>query len=587
MALPNRFPGIFRPSELRTFPMRAVRQVRDRVREDGDTLKHPAFLATAAAVLAAGITLGALLWVSHGQRIEEGHAQANDLSRLLEEQTARSFQAVDLVLQGMADTARTFTVPGHDEAYQELLTRRLKALPYVRAQFVIGADGFITNDTDHPSTPRVSLADREYFRFHRNNPADELHIGKPLRSRSVNRWFVSVSRRVDRPDGSFGGIVVAAVEPAFFDGFFGELHLQGNDTINLLHADGILIARAPTGQAIVGQDFASLKLFSEFLPHNPTGTYTAVSQADGVERIVSYRAVPGLPLVVTVALGRDAILADWKASTLASAGGFAIVAALGLVVALSTIRRRAERRLAQERALATQKLEMLGQMTGGVAHDFNNVIAVASANLALAGKHLGDPDRLWQHLDGASKALERGAGLTGRLLGFARHRSLEVTAGDANELLRALEPMLRQAVGSGVSLSLDLAPRLSACLVDRTQFDAALLNLVINARDAMPNGGSIAIATSSWTEPEGSDTLEFGSYVRVLVRDSGTGMTPAQARRAFEPLFSTKGERGTGLGLSQVHGFLRRIGGDSRITSRPSEGTTVELLFPCAPRSGP
>jgi signal transduction histidine kinase len=565
--------------------MRAMRQLRDRAREDGDTLRHPAFLATVAAVLAVGIVLAALLWMSHGLKIEEGHARANDLSRLLEEQTARSFQAVDLVLQSMADTARTFTVPEHDEAYQELLTRRLKALPHVRALFVIGANGFITHDTDHPSTPRVSLADREYFRFHRDNPADALHIGKPLRSRSVNRWFVSVSRRVDRPGGSFGGIVVAAVEPAFFDAFFGELHLQGNDTINLLHADGTLIARAPTGQAMVGQDFASLKLFSELLPQSRNGTYSAVSQADGVERIVSYRSVPGLPLVVTVALGRDAILADWTASALASAGGFAVVTVLGLAVAFGTIRRRAERRLAQERALATQKLEMLGQMTGGVAHDFNNVIAVASANLALAGKHLGDVDRLRQHLDGASKALERGAGLTGRLLGFARHRSLEVSAGDANELLRALEPMLRQAAGSDVSLALDLAPDLSACLVDRAQFDAALLNLVINARDAMPDGGSIDIATSSWTEPEGSDSLEPGSYIRILVRDSGTGMTPAQARRAFEPLFSTKGERGTGLGLSQVHGFLHRIGGDARIASRPGEGTTVELLFPCAPRT--
>jgi two-component system NtrC family sensor kinase len=396
---------------------------------------------------------------------------------------------------------------------------------------------------------------------------------------------VSASRRVGDPDGGLGGIVAAAIEPAFYDTFLGELHLAPYDTINLLHTDATLIARAPAGQGVVGQKFSSLTLFSEYLPRNPSGTYTAISQIDGRPRIVSYRTVRGLPLVVTVALSREDVLANWKSSAYASVAGFALTVLFSLAIAFVAIQRRIERRVAEERALATQRLEMLGQMTGGITHDFNNLISVASANLALAERHLDDPSRLRMHIAALHETLDRGATLTARLLTFARRRSLEMTAEDANGLLRALEPMLRQAAGSGVSLALRLAPDLPPCLVDRAQFDAALLNLIINARDAMPDGGTIAIATTSWSEPAGAPTLRPGPYVRVQVRDTGSGMAPADLMRAFEPLFSTKGDKGTGLGLAQVYGFMRHIGGDARISSQPGAGTTVELLFPCAPGS--
>lgn len=558
-----------------------VRRALARVVEKGTVVRHPAFLATAAALLVAGMVLAAVLRASHTRALEAGHARASELSRLLEEQTLRSVQAVDLILQGMADTMRTSSIPEHDEAFQQVLAKRLGVLPHVRALFVIGADGFITHDTDHPATPRVSLADREYFKVHESDSSVGLYIGRPLLSRSVNRWFVSVSRRVDRPDGSFGGIVAAAVEPAFYDRFFGELRLVPGDVINLLHADATLIARAPIGSESVGQRFASLKLFTEHLPRSRSGTYVAFSQVDGLERIVSYRAVKNLPLVVTVALSREEVLADWRASASWSVGAFLLIGGLGLVVAHGFVQRRLERRLARQRASAMQRLGMLGQMTGGIAHDFNNLLAVASMRLTLVEEHMADPSRMTVHVRALREALDRSAGLTARLLAFARHQSPEPTAEDANALLRSLEPMLRQAAGAGVALTLDLADGLLPVLVDRAQFDAALLNLVINARDAMPDGGTITIATTSWIEPEPSPSLKPGSYVRVLVRDTGTGMAPADLRRAFEPLFTTKGDHGTGLGLAQVHGFMHHIGGDVRITSRPGTGTTVELLFPC------
>ncbi|HEX2727419.1 MAG TPA: histidine kinase dimerization/phospho-acceptor domain-containing protein, partial [Beijerinckiaceae bacterium] len=446
--------------------IKAVDKVFDWAWDARSVVRHPAFLATLAALFVAGILLAIFLRMSHVRELDGGRARAVTLSRLLEEQTVRSFQAVDLVLQSMADAVRSFAIPEHDPAFQAMLTHRLKIMPHVRTLFVVGADGFITHDTNHPQTPRVPLADREYFKVHEADPSAGLHIGRPLVSRAVNRWFVSVSRRVDRPDGSFGGIVVAAVEPDFYERFLAELHVDPNDTISLLHSDATLIARAPAGLDVVGQKFTSLALFSEHLPRSPSGTYTATSRIDGRQRIVSYRTISGLPLVVTVALSREAILAGWTAYTYTSIVAFLLFAILSLAIAFTACRRRIEASMAQERALTAQKLEMLGQMTGGIAHDFNNLMAVASANLTLAERHIEDPSRFRMHVRALRETIDRGANLTARLLAFARRQSLEVTAEDANELLGALEPILRQAAGARLTLTLRLCPNLPLCLTD-------------------------------------------------------------------------------------------------------------------------
>ncbi|CAD7053750.1 two-component sensor histidine kinase [Pseudorhizobium halotolerans] len=545
-----------------------------------EELLHPAFLTITLVLLLSAAVLAFVLRASFVRTLDAGAERASTLSRLLQEQTAGSIQSIDLVLQSMVDAVSTFRIPEHDAEFQRLLDKRLRVLPHVRALYVIGADGFITHDTDHPATPRVTLADRDYFRFHRSYSADALHISEPLISRSTQRWFVSVSRRIGRSDGGFGGIAVAALEPAFFDRLFSELSLSENDAINFLHADGTLIARSPTGQEFVGQNFATSRLFTELLPQERSGSYSVVSEADGVERIVSYRRVAGYPLVVTVALSRSDLLANWKTVAIATTTGFLLLTALVLLVTLRTIRNRREQRLAHERALTTQKLEMLGQMTGGIAHDFNNVVAVALAGLTMIRKHLDNPSRAGPLLDETEKAVHRGADIAARLLTFARHRELVVQPGDLNAQIRSLEPMLKQAAGSSVSLELELAEDVPECLLDNVQFDAALLNLVINARDAMPQGGSITICTRSHPttdKPQQSST----SFACVQVRDTGSGMTPEDMQRAFEPLFSTKGEKGTGLGLSQVQFFMHQIGGQARLSSELGKGTTVELLFPC------
>jgi two-component system NtrC family sensor kinase len=548
----------------------------------GRNLRHPAFLSTAAALLAVGALMAAALRVTYRREINDAQVRAANLAHLLEEQTIRNFQAVDLVLQGIADAVRSLRLPEHDPTFQEGLKRRLEFLPHVRALFVIGADGFIIHDTDHPSTPRVTLADRGYFKAHQRDATLGLHIGTPVLSRSIHRWFVSVSRRIERPDGSFGGIAVAAVEPAFYGKFYSELQLGPQDAVSLFHADGTLIARAPESLGLVGKKQPGLKLFEEHLPKKPRGTFISSKWIDGETHIVSYRTVGGNPLVVAAAVSLDAFLADWSRTVYAAVFGFALVAALSLTTASIVVQRRLELGDARRRVLATQRLEALGQMTGGIAHDFNNLLAVLDAGLRQVERHVADPTKVQTYIAAARQALARGSGLTSQLLAFAKRQDLKITTANLNSLLRELEPMLRQAAGSRVSITCSLDPNLPSCRVDRTQFDAALLNLVINARDAMPNGGSVEISTAHWTEPRQSNLLKPGRYVCVRVRDTGSGIPRELLSTVFEPFFTTKGDRGTGLGLAQVYGFMRQIGGDVRVSSEVGVGTTIDLLFPVA-----
>ncbi|WP_448189994.1 PAS domain-containing protein [Azospirillum sp. sgz301742] len=268
---------------------------------------------------------------------------------MLEEQTVRGLQAVDLTLTGIID-ALTLS-PGlgdHNPAFEDTLRGRLKALPEIRALFVIGPDGFITQDTDHPNTPHIALADRDYFKAHVADPSPALRIGKPLISRSVQRWFVSVSRRITRPDGSFGGIAVAAVEPPYFERFFRELDLGDHDRIALYRRDGILLVGSPYDEKAIGKDNSTRTLFQKHLPETANGTYRALSPLDQTPRLVSYRSISGFPLVVAVALAEDDLLAGWRRNATVTVAAAGLVAILLILLVSLSVRRRTERDRAQQ-----------------------------------------------------------------------------------------------------------------------------------------------------------------------------------------------------------------------------------------------
>ena len=230
-----------------------------------------------------------------------------------------------------------------------------------------------------------------------------------------------------------------------------------------------------------------------------------------------------------------------------------------------------------------QKMESIGQLTGGIAHDFNNLLSVLSSGLEVLTLRGGVSDV--KTLDSMRRAIDRGATLTQQLLAFARQQPLQPETHSVNRLVSGFESVLRRAVHAAIDFEVHLEPEIRSTVIDSARFESALLNLVVNARDAMPEGGRIRIETANVELKEReTNGLAPGSYVQVTVSDTGTGMSPETAQRAFEPFYTTKEVgKGTGLGLSQVYGFIKQSGGEVKIRTAPGEGTAIAIYLPAAP----
>ena len=251
-----------------------------------------------------------------------------------------------------------------------------------------------------------------------------------------------------------------------------------------------------------------------------------------------------------------------------------------------------ERTREREEALAKvhemQKIESLGQLTGGVAHDFNNLLMAVLGNLELLRKRVPDEPRLHRLIGNAIQGAERGATLTKRMLAFARRQDLKPESVDVGKLVGGMEEMLRRTLGPTIQISTEFQNNLPAVRVDPNQLELALLNLALNARDAMPLGGRLAISARCVPMQGEPHNLAAGQYICVAVQDTGTGMDDATLQHAIEPFFTTKGlGKGTGLGLPMVHGLAAQSGGTMQIRSRPGEGTTVELWLPLSNQANP
>jgi PAS domain S-box-containing protein len=239
----------------------------------------------------------------------------------------------------------------------------------------------------------------------------------------------------------------------------------------------------------------------------------------------------------------------------------------------------------QEQLRQSQKMEALGQLTGGFAHDFNNLLTVVVGGLDLITKRIDDP-KLRTYAGNALAAAERGARLTGQLLAFSRVQRLEVRSTEIAPLIENMRPLLRNVLGPGVQKAFKLEAVGVPVMADPTQVEVAVLNLAINARDAMPDGGILTFATRP-VEIADDPELADGRYVELAISDTGVGMSEEVASRAFEPFFTTKDVgKGTGLGLSMVYGMARQSGGTARIESAPGTGTTVKILLRAAEAAG-
>ena len=266
----------------------------------------------------------------------------------------------------------------------------------------------------------------------------------------------------------------------------------------------------------------------------------------------------------------------------------AIRDASGEVLGFAKITRdMTERRAIEEQLRQAQKMEAIGQLTGGVAHDFNNLLTIILGNLEVIGRERGDTVRFQRAVEHATQGAQRAAALTQQLLAFSRRQALQPRSTDVNDLVADTTAMLGSLLGENIAIDLRLAPSTWHARVDGHQLESTLVNLAVNARDAMPDGGTLTISTHNATLGK-ADRLRFddivpGDYVIVSVTDTGSGMSADVLEHAFEPFYTTKPQgKGTGLGLSQVYGFARQSEGTAVLTSAPDHGTTVALYLPRA-----
>ncbi|MGU3390626.1 response regulator [Sphingomonas sp. M1A8_2b] len=254
------------------------------------------------------------------------------------------------------------------------------------------------------------------------------------------------------------------------------------------------------------------------------------------------------------------------------------------------IREIDERRQAEAKLAQSQKMETVGKLTGGVAHDFNNLLQVVSGNLQLLGKNLAGNARAERWVENAMAGVSRGSKLASQLLAFGRRQALEPKVVNVTRFVRGMDDMLRRAIGEGIEIETIVGGGLWNTFIDPAQIENALLNLAINARDAMDGQGKLTIELGNAHLDDayalGHDEVQAGQYVMLAVSDTGSGMSPEIIEKVFEPFFSTKSEgKGSGLGLSMVYGFVKQSGGHVKIYSEVGEGTTIKLYLPRAMES--
>ena len=570
-------------------------------------------LAVVVMVLVVGATIEQIVAV-RGAIVADTTRQMARLDMVFAEQTGRAVETVDLILRDAIDALQRMqaTPPVDAAAYQNFLRRRLGGVRQVMALVIANPAGHIEYTSSAATGDRIPAPARPLLQQQAAHPDAGLLFSEPLRGPD-GKWTTLMVRRITGRDDSFAGIAIAYLNLAYFEEFYKAVELTENGAILLHLRDGTVLARYPHNDNVVGQSYANLPPFKDILAREIAGTTVMDSPMDGQRRVLAIRALKLFPLAVNVSVEEDMVLAAWRRQLWYSAG-VAVVAIGAIVFLLLVLARRSrqiegllaesrgahdsaetanrqlteqmeERERAEVALRQAQRMEAVGQLTGGVAHDFNNLLTVMLGNIDLIQEATPPESPAAPRLIAMRRAAERGATLTAHLLAFARRQPLVPRAVSLNNVVTGMRDLLTSALGGRVQLHTDLAPDLWQAMVDPTQIELVILNLAINARDAMQQGGEVRIVTRNLqgTLPHGAPNTPPGDYVSIAVCDNGTGMTPEVLAKAFEPFFTTKAPgAGSGLGLSQVFGTARQSGGDVHIDSTPGQGTTVTVYLPRA-----
>ena len=553
-------------------------------------------VASLALPLALFVFASAVSWVSIRDTADREIERALDVAH---EHALKVFETIDRSLSEIAEIIRD--IPDTDiVAREQALHLRLKqlvaSLPQVKSAWVFDAKGHALVNSLVVPAPGIDFSDRDYFKAHIAGDIGT-YIGEVLTPRPPYQGapFFGVSRRRPSDEGGFNGVIQMSVLPEYFENYYARIGRESGSLFAVGRADGTLLARFPAIDRDIRLDRGGT--IAKLIAANPkAGLITATSPVDGIERRLGYQRLAEYPVYVSAGLETSAIRARWLATMsqhlIFGAPATALLFAL-LGLALRRTRHlhfEAEKRQAAEDALKHgQRLEALGQLTGGVAHDFNNLLTVIRASVDLLRRPDLPEARRLRYIDAISDTVTRAAKLTGQLLAFARRQALKPEIFDVGRSVQSLSEMIATLIGSRIEIVI-LGPE-EPCFVnaDAGQFETAIINMAVNARDAMDGRGRLTIAVGmSASLPDAAPLPQHPyGYVAVSVADTGSGIPPDQFERIFEPFFTTKqAGHGTGLGLSQVFGFAKQSGGEVAVASDMGKGSIFTLYLPRTAGSG-
>jgi len=676
-----------------------------------------AFAAIATALIPA-ISAWALMSL-RAQAIADAEIQTSNLAHAFASHATRT---IGEFTKDVDATVRALDQEGivrddNEQILHRTLRTYLASSPQILNALVANADGRVIAGLHAEPEQRIDISDRAYFVHHKTDPSPDILLGAPVRGRILQRFIMTVSRRLATPNGRFIGVLVTSVSPEYFSNFYSTVALGEGGVVELLNDAGTVVARAPASPASIGQTSDAWQQIRH-LPQGPIATTYRMEYPDHIERIASVAAAEDYPLLVQVAVAMPHVLASWH-TQLYRQGAATLLAMLAVLLFTAGLLRAyarvvasedAERRQAEilnttissmadavlvadetgkilianpaakqvfgnradigsedwartfqlslpdgmpfapdvtpiakavrgeavdnmemvlhregvseplhlvangrplreaggalkgavvvyrdvtatketERQLRqAQKMDAVGQLTGGIAHDFNNILTVITGTIEILVDAVAERPQLAAVAKMIADAAERAAELTRRLLAFARRQPLQPCETDVNALVVETAKLLRPTLGEHVEIESMLEDTVWPALVDRSQLATALLNLAINARDAMLSGGKLTIETANVVLDESyarmNGEIVPGPYVMVAVSDTGTGIPASLRDRVFEPFFTTKAVgKGTGLGLSMVYGFVRQSGGHIKVYSEEGHGTSIKIYLPRA-----
>ena len=570
----------------------------------GTTAADASFVLLAATIVVPVLLFVGASWLAYGdtqRQYEERLSRTLDLLYVGARTTFETQQLVVGNVVGLIDDMNDSEIRQNEAKLHEQLQHLIRRLPQVEDVFIVDKEGRpLVAANVFPIPANVTAADRPYFIAHRDG--NELRfVSETFRSRIKGNDIFQYSERRQGADGGFDGIVLVAIPPAYFSKLFEQASGADNYTTSLVRADGELLARHPASPGSATRLEPGSRFMRAIAANPQAGTYdNPKGSFDGVARTVVYRKLADLPVYVAVGVASDAVREAWI-HRMAEHLLFGLPATVALfALALLASRRAASqgetldklreeqiRRATVEESLRqSQKMTAVGQLTAGIAHDFNNLLTGIGGAIEMVARRVPQPTPdVVRFLDLAKTGVSRAATLTQRMLAFSRQQPLQIESVDANRLVSGMSELLRRTLGEAVQIETVLSGGLWRATADSAQLEAAVLNLAINARDAMPAGGTLTIETANahLDDAYAAANAEVtpGQFVMIAVSDTGSGMDQQTIARAFEPFFTTKERgQGTGLGLSMTYGYIKQIGGHLKIYSELGHGSTVKVYLP-------